>query len=73
MWSSSGLVWRGGWLPATSGERLRCVDAVSSVVCWAGEGCTVEVFVGDGFFDGLSPNAIVFDQPDRRTCSSGAQ
>jgi hypothetical protein len=30
-------------------------DALSSVVCWAGEGCTVEVFVGDGFFDGLPP------------------
>ena len=45
----------GGGAPGVIGaaEPLQCVDAVSSVVSWMGEGCTVEVFVGNEFFDGL--------------------
>jgi hypothetical protein len=36
-------------------QRRAGWPAVSSVVCWARDRCTVEVFVGDEFFDGLPP------------------
>jgi hypothetical protein len=47
----------GGGAPDVIGaaEPLQCVDAVSSGCVGRGEGCTVETFVGDGFFDGSPP------------------
>jgi hypothetical protein len=35
-------------------EPLQCRRDVIGV-CWAGEGFTVEAFVGDEFFDGSAP------------------
>src|ERR1700722_12010055 len=41
--------------PPISGEPLPCFGGASSVVSGAGKGCTVEVFMGDGLFDGAPP------------------